>query len=64
MLGHAPSSQKAMPLSANALCLLQLATDLGVGMSFGDMGEAAFWITQEDLAARRFDKTWLKMQGH
>jgi len=51
MLGHAPSSQIAVPAESKVVCLLQLATDNGVGMSFGDLGEAAFWISEEDLIA-------------
>ncbi|ARN80366.1 DUF1963 domain-containing protein [Methylocystis bryophila] len=64
MLGHAPSSQRAMRTDAKTVCLLQLATDCGAGMSFGDMGEATFWIKEEDLIERRFDRAWVALEGH
>jgi len=63
-LGHAPSSQQAMPSDSKVVCLLQLATDNGAGLSFGDVGEATFWINEDDLIARRFDRAWVKLQGH
>jgi uncharacterized protein YwqG len=64
MLGHAPSSQHAMPVESDAVCLLQLVSDPGVGFEFGDVGEATFWIKSDDLAAMCFDNTWATLEGH
>lgn len=64
MLGHAPATQQAMPVDSDAICLLQLATDDGVELTFGDVGEAAYWIKSDDLIERRFDKAWLTLQCH
>jgi Domain of unknown function (DUF1963) len=64
MLGHAPASQEAKSVESETLCLLQLATDWGVGMEFGDVGEAAFWINPDDLSQNRFENAWVTLQGH
>ena len=64
MLGYAPATQEAMRLGSDALCLLQLGSDPGVEMMFGDVGEASFWITSEDLAQGRFEEAWVTLQGH
>jgi uncharacterized protein YwqG len=43
--------------------LLQVDTDEeGPGWMWGDVGRIYFWIKQHDLAARRFDKSWLVLQ--
>jgi uncharacterized protein YwqG len=63
MLGHVPSSQDAMSVDSDTVCLLQLNTDPAIDFMFGDMGEATFWIEPGDLANRRFDKAWATMQG-
>ena len=43
--------------------LLQIDTDEeGPGWMWGDAGRLYFWITLEDLAARRFEKCWLILQ--
>ena len=31
-------------------------------LMFGDCGHIYFYITKEDLAARRFDRVWLILQ--
>jgi hypothetical protein len=64
MLGHAPATQEAMRIGSDVLCLLQLGSDPGVEMMFGDVGEASFWITGDDLARACFDKAWVTLQGH
>jgi uncharacterized protein YwqG len=64
MLGHAPSSQDAAPADAPDLCLLNLASDRGLGWSFWDAGEITFWISPEDLAARDFSRVRLSVNGH
>lgn len=45
--------------------LLQLDTDVGLHREFMfcDSGMAQFWITPEDLAARRFDRAWATTEG-
>lgn len=45
--------------------LLQLDTDdeeSGPGWMWGDCGMLYFWIRQQDLEARRFDRTWCILQ--
>lgn len=42
--------------------LFQLDSDWENGMMWGDVGRLYFYIRKEDLAARRFDRTWLMMQ--
>jgi uncharacterized protein YwqG len=57
---------KAKQLIAEAddwVMLLQLDTDWdGPGWCWGDAGRIYFWIRKEDLAQRRFDRTWLILQ--
>jgi uncharacterized protein YwqG len=38
--------------------LLQIDSDQDVGVMWGDMGRVYFWITPQDLAARRFEAAW------
>lgn len=43
--------------------LLQLDSDEeGPGWMWGDLGRLYWWIRESDLAARRFDATWLVLQ--
>lgn len=44
------------------ILLLQLDTDEDAGMMWGDCGMLYFWITKDDLAARRFDRSWMVLQ--
>ena len=46
------------------MLLFQLDTvELGdFELMFGDCGHIYFYITKEDLAARRFDRIWLVLQ--
>ena len=44
--------------------LAQFASDPGMFWTFGDMGVLQFWITPENLAARRFDLAVMTMEGH
>ncbi|MBJ7441711.1 MAG: DUF1963 domain-containing protein [Sphingopyxis sp.] len=64
MLGHAPSSQQARETDDPTLCLLNLASDAGLGWMFGDVGEASFWIAPEALAQRDFGQAWATLEGH
>lgn len=42
--------------------LMQLDSHEELGMMWGDLGRLFLWMTQEDLAARRFDRVWLILQ--
>lgn len=42
--------------------LMQVDSNEDTGMMWGDMGRLYLWITNEDLAARNFEKTWLILQ--
>lgn len=64
MLGHAPSSQQARMTDDPTLCLLNLASDDGLGWMFGDVGEATFWIEPDALAQRDFDAVSASLEGH
>ena len=64
MLGHAPSAQDAAAADSSPVLLLQLCWDDAIGMKFGDVGAASFWIKPEHLAERRFDHVWGEVVGH
>jgi len=42
--------------------LMQVDTDAAAEMMLGDTGRLYFWIRDQDLRARRFDKTWMIFQ--
>lgn len=42
--------------------LFQMGSDDGAGVIWGDVGTIYFWIREQDLAEKRFDKTWLILQ--
>lgn len=42
--------------------LLQVDSNEDIGMMWGDMGRLYLWITEEDLAARKFENCWLILQ--
>jgi hypothetical protein len=44
--------------------LLQVDSDGPAGMMWGDAGMIYYWIHRRDLAAARFDATWLVLQCH
>jgi uncharacterized protein YwqG len=44
--------------------LFQLDSENEAQMMWGDVGKLYFWIKEEDLKSRRFDKTWLMLQCH
>lgn len=64
VLGHVPASQGAKPADDPEICLLNIASDKGLGWSFGDAGECSFWITASDLAARNFSRVRGTIEGH
>lgn len=42
--------------------LLQVDSNEDIGMMWGDLGRLYLWITNEDLAARKFENCWLILQ--
>jgi uncharacterized protein YwqG len=44
------------------ILLLQLDSDDGAQVMWGDMGMLYFWIRRQDLATRRFDRAWFTLQ--
>ena len=44
--------------------LLQIDSDEDAGMMWGDSGRLYVWIREQDLLARRFDKSWLILQSY
>jgi hypothetical protein len=64
MLGHAPSAQEPLHPDDPTICLLNLASDHGLGWMFGDVGNCSFWIRPSDLARRNFTRIWGTIEGH
>jgi uncharacterized protein YwqG len=57
---------RATELSKGAMdwgLLLQIDSDEHAGMRWANNGMLYYWIQQADLAARRFDTTWLVLQS-
>ncbi len=46
------------------LLLLQLAPDAALNWTIGEMGPLQYWITPEDLAAKRFENTVLTIEAY
>ena len=42
--------------------LLQVDSDEAADVMWGDLGRIYYWIRDDDLAARRFDRSWLVLQ--
>jgi uncharacterized protein YwqG len=42
--------------------LFQMDSDENTGVMWGDVGTIYYWIRKQDLAVKRFDKTWLILQ--
>jgi hypothetical protein len=42
--------------------LAQIDSDDRAGMTWGDLGRLFFWIRENDLAQRCFDRVWLQLQ--
>jgi len=67
ILGHVPLLQGVMPDvegEGGDVCLLQLASDPAIAPTFGDCGQATFWISREDLASHRFDRVAAVVESH
>jgi uncharacterized protein YwqG len=59
---HDPRAKQLENGRSDWLLLLQLDSDDAAGMMWGDCGMLYFWIRQSDLAAARFDNSWMILQ--
>jgi uncharacterized protein YwqG len=57
-----PRAAALAPGAADWVLLLQLDSDDRANIMWGDAGMLYFWIRRQDLAALRFDRTWLSLQ--
>lgn len=63
--GHQhPRAQELAKKADDWLLLLQLGSDDVSEMMWGDCGRLYFWIRQQDLLERDFDKVWMILQCH
>jgi hypothetical protein len=63
MFGFGKSIQNAADENRDKLLLLQLTTDYGMFWMFGDCGAIQIWIDREDLAAGRFERATITLEG-
>jgi hypothetical protein len=63
MLGYVPSTQDVLPTHSPLLTLLQLRTDPGLEMIFGEWGEFDFRVLPQDLADRNWQGVTLSHVG-
>lgn len=62
--GNDPRVPRLQAGAADWRLLWQVDTDEdGLGWMWGDMGMLYFWIRSQDLAACRFDRVWVILQG-
>jgi uncharacterized protein YwqG len=65
MLGEGEVVQVAADeMKERHLLLLQLGPDLALNWTVGEMGPLQYWITPEDLAAKRFENTVLTIEAY
>jgi uncharacterized protein YwqG len=57
-----PLAQEVAKGARDWRLLLQLDSDEGTGMMWGDAGRLYFWITEASLAERRFEECWMVLQ--
>lgn len=57
-----PRRKELEPGASEWVLLLQLDSDESADIMWGDAGMLYFWIRRSDLAARRFERTWLTLQ--
>jgi hypothetical protein len=63
MFGHRYPIQYAGPAAGTDHLLLQLSSSEGMNWMWGDLGEVLFWISDDDLANRRFDRILGSLEG-
>jgi uncharacterized protein YwqG len=61
-LPYSRQEEVAEEAKARWRLLLQVDSDDAAGMMWGDAGMLYYWIRDDDLAARRFDRAWCVMQ--
>ena len=61
-LSYSRQQEVAEEAKARWGLLLQVDSDDAAGTMWGDAGMVYYWIRDDDLAARRFDRAWCVMQ--
>ena len=65
MLGEGVVVQRAADeMKDRYVLLLQLGRDQALDWLIGEMGPLQYWITPEDLAAKRFENTILTIEAY
>lgn len=57
-----PRAEALRPGAHDWQLLLQLDSEDGVGMMWGDVGRLYFWITRDSMADGRWDDVWMVLQ--
>jgi uncharacterized protein YwqG len=63
MFGYGTNVQNAAEQNIDKILLLQLYSDGAMSWMFGDVGTVQYWISREDLRARRFDRVVVTLEG-
>lgn len=63
LLGH-PDIVQSDPRQATEALLLQVDSDTGTGMTWGDVGRVYYLISREDLLGQRFKGSRCELQSH
>jgi uncharacterized protein YwqG len=62
--GYRSAQAKALEAGADDWrLLLQIDSDRTANLTWGDAGMLYFWIRQEDLRARAFERVWMELQS-
>lgn len=62
-MGHEPEPTESLKAGKfDWRCVLQLDSDDDIGWMWGDVGRIYFWMTENDIAERRFGNAWLIFQ--
>jgi len=64
MLGEGEVVQVAADEMKDRYLILQLGPDIALNWTVGEMGPMQYWITPEDLAAKRFENTVLTIEAY